>query len=81
MPTEFQNKKGNILHNVRNAFTFIDDFLIVTKGSKERHFEKVEEVLKNLEEAEIRLKKMFDCESWNRMARLQTNSKWSQIGR
>ena len=46
----------NILHNVKNTFTFIDDILIVTKGTKQQHMEKIEEVLKLLDEVGIRLK-------------------------
>ena len=45
-----------LLHNTRNTFTFIDDMLIVTKGTKQQHMEKVEEVLTKLDEAGIRLK-------------------------
>ena len=45
-----------ILHNVQNTFTFIDDILVVTKGSKEENIKQVEKVMKILEEAGIRLK-------------------------
>ena len=41
----------NILQNDQNTFTFMDNILIVTKGSKLQQLEKVEEVLKKLDEA------------------------------
>ena len=56
MPPEFQKITDKLLHNTRNTFAFIDDILIVTKGTKQQHMEKVEEVLTILDEAGIRLK-------------------------
>ena len=56
MPPEFQKMNDKILHNTQNTFTFIDDILIVTKGNKQQHLDQVEEVLKILDEAGIRLK-------------------------
>ena len=56
MPPEFLNIIYKLLHNIRSTFAFIDDILIVTKGSKEQHMEKVEEVMMTLEGAGIRLK-------------------------
>ena len=44
------------LHNTQNTFAFGDDILIVTKGTKQQHMDKLEEVLKILDEAGIRLK-------------------------
>ena len=46
----------NILHKTRNTFTFKDDILVVTKGNKEQHLRIVEETIKTLDEAGIRLK-------------------------
>ena len=56
MPPEFQKIMDKLLHNTRNTLGFIDDKLIVTKGTKQQHMEKVEEVLTILDEAGIRLK-------------------------
>ena len=56
MAPEFQKIMDKILHNVQNTFTFIDDILTVTKGSKEEHIKQVKKVMKNLDEAGIRLK-------------------------
>ena len=56
MPPEFQKIMDTVLINIRNTFTFIDDILIVTKGTHQQHIEKVEEVLRTLDEAVIRLK-------------------------
>ena len=56
MPSEFQKIMDKILHNVRNTFTFIDNILVVTKGSKVEHKKQVENVMKILDAAGIRLK-------------------------
>ena len=41
MPTEFQRIMEVILINISNVFIFIDDILIVTKGTKEEPEEKL----------------------------------------
>ena len=56
MPPEFQKIMDQLLHNIQNTFAFIDDILVVTKGTYEQHMTKVEEVVKTLHEAGIRLK-------------------------
>ena len=56
LPPEFQKVMNKILHNTQNTFTFIDDILIVTKGNKQQHLDKGDDVFKILEEAGIRLK-------------------------
>ena len=56
MPPEFQKIMDNNLHELNNTFTFIDDILIVTKGTKDDHLKKVEETIKVLDEAGVRLK-------------------------
>ena len=56
MPPEFQNIMDNILHTTKNTFTFLDDILIVTKGTHEAHLQKVEEVIRVLDKAGVRLK-------------------------
>ena len=53
---DFQKIVDNILHKTRNTFLFIDDILVVTKGNKEEHLGIVEETIKTLNEAGIRLK-------------------------
>ena len=55
-PSEMQKIMDKILHNTQNTFTFFDDILIVTKGNKQQHLDKVEEVFKKVDEAGIRLK-------------------------
>ena len=47
MPTEFQRIMEEILYNIANVYVFIDDILIVTKGTKEEHEERLEKFLKN----------------------------------
>ena len=56
MPLKFQKIMDQILHKTKNTFTFIDDILIVTKGTKEEHLKRVEDVIKVLDEAKVRLK-------------------------
>ena len=55
MPTEFQRIMEDLLINIENVFIFIDDILIVTKGTKEEHEEKVREVRK-LDSSKLKLK-------------------------
>ena len=56
MPTEFQRAMDQELGNIPNTYVFLDDILTVTRGSKEKHFETVKQVLKKLDNANIRLK-------------------------
>ena len=56
MPPEFQKIMDNILHKTKNTFSFINDILIVTKAPKKEHLKKVEEAIKVLDEAGVRLK-------------------------
>ena len=44
------------LAGISNTFAFFDDILIVTHGTEEEHIQKVEEVLKRLDEANVNLK-------------------------
>ena len=56
MPQKFRKIMDKQLHNTQNTFAFGDDILIVTKGTKQQHMDKLEEVLKTLDEAGMRLK-------------------------
>ena len=56
MPTEFQKVLDNLLAKFREVFVFIDDILIVTKGTKQDHIEKVRKILKTLDAAKLQLK-------------------------
>ena len=56
MPTEFQKLMDLTLANVNSVFVYIDDVLIVIKGTKQEHLNKVREVLKILDEANLQLK-------------------------
>ena len=44
------------LTNVRSVFVYIDDILIVTKGTKHEHLNKVKEVIKSMDEANLQLR-------------------------
>ena len=56
MPTEFQKAMDKELANLQNTYVFLDDILIVTKGTKEKHFEAVKQVLKRMDNTNVRLK-------------------------
>ena len=55
-PTEFQKVMDMLLAKFREVFKFIDDILIVTKGTKSEHLDKMREILKTLDDAELQLK-------------------------
>ena len=56
MPTEFQKVMDILLARFREVFVFIDDILIVTKGSKQEHLDKVREISKVIDDTELQLK-------------------------
>ena len=57
MPTEFQKVMDNLLVRFREVFVFIDDILIVTKGTRNEHMTKVRKILKVLDVANLQIKK------------------------
>ena len=56
LPTEFQKLMYITLVNTDCTFVCIDDILIVTKGGKSVHMQKVREVLKVLDSANLQLR-------------------------
>ena len=56
MPTEFQKVLDNLLARFREVFVFIDDISSVTKGTKQEHLDKMREILKVIDDAELQLK-------------------------
>ena len=61
MPTEFQKLMDLTLANINSVFVYMNDISIVTKGTKLEHVNKVKEVLRildeaNLDEAKLQLK-------------------------
>ena len=50
MPAEFQKAIDLILTNCTNTYAYLDDILIVTKGSTELHQQKLKVVLDRLDE-------------------------------
>ena len=56
MPTKFQKVMDVLLARFREVFVFIDDILIVTKGTKQEHLDKVREILIVIDDAELQLK-------------------------
>ena len=55
MSTEFQKVMDNLLARFSDAFVFIGDVLIVTKGTKQ-HLDKVREILNAFDDAELQFK-------------------------
>ena len=56
MPTELQKVMDLTLVNIDFTFVYIDDILIVTKGDKDVHMQKVLEVMQILDKANLQLK-------------------------
>ena len=56
LTTEFQKLLDLTSANVNSVFVYTDDVLIVTKGTKQEHLNKVREVMKILVEANLQLK-------------------------
>ena len=56
MPTEFQKVMDLTLVIMHGTFVYKDDILIVTKGEKSVHMQKVREVLEVLDKANLQLK-------------------------
>ena len=56
MPTEFQKAVDQELADVPKTYVILDDILIVTKGSLDKHYEAVRKVLTKLDKANVRLK-------------------------
>ena len=56
MPTDFQKLLDITLANVNSVFEYIDYILILTKGPKHEHLNKVREVMKILDEANLQFR-------------------------
>ena len=48
MPKEFQKAMDNTIQGIQGVFCFLDDMLIVSKGSVTEHNETVDKVLSRL---------------------------------
>ena len=53
MPTEFRKLMDLTLANINSEFVYIDNFSIVTTGTKQEHVNKVREVWRILDEANL----------------------------
>ena len=56
MPKEVQKLLDITLVKVNSVFVYIEDILIVTKGTKQDHLNKVREVMEILDETDLQLK-------------------------
>ena len=56
MPTEFQKLMDLTLAKINSVVVYIDDILIVTTGTKQEHVNKVKEVMRVLDDANLQLK-------------------------
>ena len=73
MPTDFRKVMDLLLAKFREVFVFVDDISIITKGTKNEHLNKMQEILKVMNEAQLQLKagKCTFAKQENRVARLQ----------
>ena len=55
MPAEFQKAMDYTLIGLKNTFCFLDDILIVRKGSEDDHFQLVLDCLKKLDADNLRI--------------------------
>ena len=56
MPAEFQKAMDRTLNHAENTFCFLDDILIVTKGSEKEHEKLIMNVLEKLDIENLALK-------------------------
>ena len=56
MPAEFQKAMDRTINHAKNTFCFLDDILIVSKGSEIEHANLVEAVFKKLDAENLALK-------------------------
>ena len=61
MPAEFQKAMDRTLNHAKNTFCFLDDTLIVSKGSKQEHEKLIMNVLEKLDKENLALK-LSKCE-------------------
>ena len=56
MPAQFQKVMNRTLNNSKNTFCFLDDILIVSKGSETEHEKFIKDVLVKLDKENLSLK-------------------------
>ena len=63
-PDIFQEKMSELMHGLECVRTYIDDLLVITKGTFEEHLEKLDEVLARLNKAGLKVNapKSFFCQ-------------------
>ena len=56
MPTTFQKALDRTLENIHNKFNFLDDILIITKGSSDDHGADIDKVLSRVDKENLAIK-------------------------
>ena len=73
MPATFQNTIDKTLEGITSKFSFLDNFLVITKRSLNEHESELDKILEKLDK-EDRAKNLQKCELAKNTARLQNNS-------
>ena len=76
MPATFQKTIDKTLEGISSKFAFLDDILVITKGSLNEHEHKLDKMREKLdkENLALNLQKCDFAKKNSRMARLQNNS-------
>ena len=61
MPATFQKSLDKILENIHNKYNFLDDILIITKGTLNDHESDIDTVLSRLDKENLAIK-LENCE-------------------
>ena len=79
MPATFQKTIDKTLEGIHSKFAFLDDILVITKGSIREHENELDKILKRLdnEGLAINIQKCEFAKKYHRMARLHNYTKWN----
>ena len=71
MPAAFQKTLNKTLENIDNKFNFLDDILIITKGTPDDHDLEINRVLSRLDKENLAIRKVRIRKTNNNLAWLQ----------
>ena len=79
MPATFQKTIDKTLEGIQSKFAFLDDFLVITKGSIRDHEKELDKILKRLdnEGLAINLQKCEFAQKHHWMSRFYNNTEWN----